>query len=167
MRILVLGLACSGKSTFAQQLAKHTSLPVYHLDRLIWKKNWVKENTDTFFAYQQSILNKKSWIYEGYNKESFSIQIHAADIIIYIKASRLRRTVNWLKRLLKYSKVSRPDMTDGNIEKFSVNYIKWLWRYDDEDTLPLIYQYASSKEVIVLNNRTEQSLYLASLKTAG
>ena len=40
-RVVVTGLAGSGKSTFAVALAAETGLPVIHLDLAFWKPGWV------------------------------------------------------------------------------------------------------------------------------
>ena len=40
-RIVVTGLAGSGKSTLSLALAAKTSLPVIHLDLHFWKPGWV------------------------------------------------------------------------------------------------------------------------------
>ena len=40
-RVIVTGLAGSGKSTFSISLAAKTGLPVIHLDLLFWKPGWV------------------------------------------------------------------------------------------------------------------------------
>jgi adenylate kinase family enzyme len=40
-RVVVTGLAGSGKSTFAVALAARTGLPVIHLDLAFWKPGWV------------------------------------------------------------------------------------------------------------------------------
>ena len=40
-RVLVTGMAGSGKSTFSRSLAAKTGLPVIHLDLHFWKPGWV------------------------------------------------------------------------------------------------------------------------------
>ncbi|WP_206064485.1 hypothetical protein [Neptunomonas sp. XY-337] len=41
-KVMVVGSGGSGKSTLSVWLADELRLPVYHLDRLYWKPNWVK-----------------------------------------------------------------------------------------------------------------------------
>jgi len=41
-RVLVVGCAGAGKSTFARRLAARTRLPLIHLDQLYWKPGWVE-----------------------------------------------------------------------------------------------------------------------------
>ncbi|HMK99303.1 MAG TPA: hypothetical protein VK428_03865, partial [Acidimicrobiales bacterium] len=40
-RVIVTGLAGSGKSTFSLSLGAMTGLPVIHLDLHFWKPGWV------------------------------------------------------------------------------------------------------------------------------
>lgn len=39
-RILIIGNAGSGKTTFAKALAEKTHLPLIHLDKLFWCGEW-------------------------------------------------------------------------------------------------------------------------------
>ena len=39
-RILIIGNAGSGKTTFARLLAQKLALPLVHLDRIYWYGNW-------------------------------------------------------------------------------------------------------------------------------
>ena len=44
-RVLVIGMAGSGKSTFSRALSAKTGLPVIHLDLYQWKPGWVRPST--------------------------------------------------------------------------------------------------------------------------
>jgi adenylate kinase family enzyme len=39
-RIAVIGSPGAGKSTLARELGAALGLPVYHLDRLLWRPHW-------------------------------------------------------------------------------------------------------------------------------
>lgn len=41
MTIMVLGLSCSGKSTFSTKLGELLDLKVIHLDHYYWKTPWI------------------------------------------------------------------------------------------------------------------------------
>ena len=49
-RILIIGNAGSGKTTFAKKLAGKTDLPLVHLDSLYWTGNWEHVERETFDA---------------------------------------------------------------------------------------------------------------------
>jgi adenylate kinase family enzyme len=163
MKILVTGLGCSGKSTIARRIGEVTDLPVHHLDRLLWKSDWVRASQEEFLTKQSNILSGKEWVYEGFNPKTLSVQVHAADSIVYLKVSHLKLTYNWLKRLWKYRKNSRPDMADGNIEKFNWPYLKWLWKYGNDEMIADIKHLCGSKELVIISNNTDRKKYLGKL----
>ena len=45
MTIVVLGLSCSGKSTFSNKLGKLLNLEVFHLDSYYWESPWIVDKT--------------------------------------------------------------------------------------------------------------------------
>lgn len=163
MKIFITGLGCSGKSTLAREIGKITGLPVYHLDRYLWNRNWIKATEEEFTVKQAEILDLQSWVYEGFNRNRLAEQIAAADQIIYIKKSHVVLSLQWVKRLWKYRKHSRPDITEGNIEKFNFAYLKWLWKYDNKDIIADIYRLSGDKKVTIISTKKEYRAYLAEL----
>jgi len=57
-RILIIGNAGSGKTTFAKKLAEKTGLPLIHLDRLYWCGNWEHLSRGEFDDILQKELEK-------------------------------------------------------------------------------------------------------------
>ncbi len=55
-RILVIGMAGAGKSTFSRALSARTGLPVIHLDFHYWKPGWVKPSEDEWREKQRGLL---------------------------------------------------------------------------------------------------------------
>ena len=165
MKILILGLGNSGKSTFARDLGKLLPIPVYHLDRMQWGANWKMRPNEEFRQLQKDLLKKTDWIYEGFKRGSVERQVEAADVIVYLHASRLKLTLNWFDRLYRYRKQTRPDMADGNVEKFNLCYLKWLWKHSSAGTLEYVKTFTSNKELIVI--RTESERINALKKLAG
>ncbi len=39
-KILIIGNCGAGKSTLARALNEKTKIPIYHLDKYYWEKNW-------------------------------------------------------------------------------------------------------------------------------
>ncbi len=48
-KIIVIGSSGSGKSTLSRELSHILEIPVYHLDKLFWKPNWVMTTKDEQF----------------------------------------------------------------------------------------------------------------------
>ena len=61
-RIIVTGLAGSGKSTFSLALAAKTDLPVVHLDLHFWKPGWVAPSETEWREKQRVALAGNAWM---------------------------------------------------------------------------------------------------------
>ena len=55
-RVLVIGMAAAGKSTFSRALAARTGLPLIHLDVHYWKPGWVKPSESEWRDKQRDLL---------------------------------------------------------------------------------------------------------------
>jgi len=55
-RVLVTGMAGSGKSTFSRSLAAKTGLPVIHLDLHFWKPGWIAPSEGEWRERQSGLL---------------------------------------------------------------------------------------------------------------
>ena len=64
-RIVVIGNAASGKSTLSIKLQEITSIPVYHLDKILWKADWERTPEDEFTSEHDKIIEKPNWIIDG------------------------------------------------------------------------------------------------------
>ncbi|MBY9001517.1 MAG: hypothetical protein KGD64_11410 [Candidatus Heimdallarchaeota archaeon] len=84
-RIVVFGNAASGKSTLSMKIKELTGIPVYHLDKILWKKNWKRTSEEEFIDKHKEIINKEEWILEGVAyKSTYKDRFEAADTIIYL-----------------------------------------------------------------------------------
>ena len=95
MNILILGLSCSGKTTFANKLGKLLNLQVEHLDSYFWKSAWVRNddfNIDNFIGKPNSIIDG------NYFQYSFSERLQQCDLVIYIDCNIFIRIIRMIKR---------------------------------------------------------------------
>ncbi len=84
-KIIVIGNAASGKSTLSMKIKEITGIPVYHLDKILWKKNWERTSEEEFIDKHNEIINKGEWILEGVAyKSTYKDRFEAADTIIYL-----------------------------------------------------------------------------------
>jgi len=106
-RVLVIGLAGSGKSTFSRALSMRTGLPVIHLDVHYWRPGWVKPSEDEWREGQRDLLSGDAWIADGNDLETLDLRLERAESVVlldtawWICAGRaflrgLRRPVGWL-----------------------------------------------------------------------
>ncbi|MHA1347837.1 MAG: AAA family ATPase [Candidatus Heimdallarchaeaceae archaeon] len=84
-RIVIMGNAASGKSTLSIKIRELTGIPVYHLDKILWKKNWERTAEEEFIDKHNEIINKAEWILEGVAyKSTYEDRFEAADTIVYL-----------------------------------------------------------------------------------
>src|SRR3954447_23634775 len=83
-RVLVIGMAGSGKSTFSRAMSARTGLPVIHLDVHYWKPGWVKPSKEEWREKQRGLLAGTACIAEGNNLETLDVRLERAETIILL-----------------------------------------------------------------------------------
>lgn len=86
-RVIILGSPGSGKSTFAQKIAPHISLPVYGMDDLNWQPYWAPTEPELFYAKLVKLLHNKEWLIEGSYPQYLDIRLARAQFVIYLDTS--------------------------------------------------------------------------------
>ena len=84
-RVLVIGMAGSGKSTFSRALSAKTGLPVIHLDLYQWKPGWVRPSEEEWRATQRRVLAGDAWIADGNDLDSLELQLERADTVVLLE----------------------------------------------------------------------------------
>lgn len=83
-RVIVSGLAGSGKSTFSRSLGAKTGLPVIHLDLHFWKPGWVAPTEVEWRDKQREVLAGDAWIADGNYHETLGLRLERADTIVML-----------------------------------------------------------------------------------
>ena len=83
-RVVVTGMAGSGKSTFSRALSARTGLPVVHLDLHFWKPGWVKPSDDEWRVKQCRLLADDAWIADGNYRETLDLRLERADTVVVL-----------------------------------------------------------------------------------
>jgi adenylate kinase family enzyme len=83
-RVIVTGLAGSGKSTFSKALAAKTGLPLIYLDLHAWKPGWVRMNSDELRETQRDVLAGDEWIADGNYHETLEERLRRADTVVFL-----------------------------------------------------------------------------------
>ncbi|MFO6421985.1 DNA topology modulation protein [Motilimonas sp. KMU-193] len=159
-RIAVIGSGGSGKSTFSALLGKELNLPVYHLDQLYWKPNWVKTPKDDWLKIQQGLCESEHWIIDGNYQSTLDIRFEACDTVIFLDVNRYTCIYRALKRILLSR--DRPDLAQGCDERFDIEFIKFLWEYPN-NSKPVIMdklKALASKKRVIIAKSGEQALRL-------
>src|ERR1700722_19425865 len=64
-RVVVTGIAGSGKSTFSRALSEKTGLPIVVLDVHYWMAGWAKPTEAEWREKQPGLLAGEDWIADG------------------------------------------------------------------------------------------------------
>lgn len=83
-RIMIFGIAGSGKSTFSLTLARILDLPVEHLDRYFFIDNWAERDYDEFLKIQSTLVEKERWIIDGNSTRSLEMRYKRSDHVLYL-----------------------------------------------------------------------------------
>ena len=164
-RIVIIGCGGAGKSTLARRLGEKLDIPVVHLDQLWWKPGWVESSREEFDAKLAVELAKPQWIMDGNFNRTIPERIARCDTLIYLDFNRVTCLMGVLKRVLTtYGKV-RPDMGEGCPERFDLEFLKWVWSFNDKNRQRYykILNETQGVETIVLKNRRMVKRFLRSL----
>ena len=140
-KIYIIGPVGSGKTTLATSLSKKYNLKYYELDKVSWDDEHgnVKRSDEEAQKIFKDIIKKDNWVIEDIGRDKFSLGRDKADIIYYIKISRLksyyRVTKRWIKQRLGKERYNKPP-------KFS----QWIYY------ISTVNSYYGKKKKNVLNN---------------
>jgi len=160
-RILVMGSSGSGKSTMARKLGEQLKLPVVHIDTLYWQPGWVLNSKEARTQAIQAAAEQPAWVFDG-NK-----WLTQADTVIFIDINRFVCLWRVLKRWVKYYGKTRPDMTEGCLEKIDLDFLVYIWtwqRRKRRKILTWLSEFAPPKQAIHLKGRRAVQKFLAQLE---
>lgn len=102
-KIYIIGPVGSGKTTFATKLSKKYNIKYYELDKVSWDDDngHVKRSDKEALRIFKKIIRKDNWIIEDIGRDKFKLGRDYADVIYYIKLSKLRSYLRVSKRWFK------------------------------------------------------------------
>ena len=96
-RIMVIGCCGAGKSTLSFQIHAITAIPLYHLDKIFWKKGWQECEREEWISKNQALIKKDCWIIDGNYGSTMDMRLERADTVVYVD----RPTITCLSRVIK------------------------------------------------------------------
>lgn len=165
-RVLIIGCAGAGKSTFASKLARLTNLPLIHLDREFWRAGWVQTPRSEWRAKIVELVAGETWIMDGNYDSSLDLRLPRADTVIWFDYPRhqcLRRVV---KRIATTYGKARPDMAPGCPEQLDLEFLRWIWNFNRRERPALVHRLASDGShltPVIFRRDADVSQFLASL----
>ena len=152
MTIVVLGLSCSGKSTFSNKLGKLLNLEVFHLDSYYWESPWIVDKT---FDINDFVEKKNSIIDGNYFNYAFTERLDYCDCIIYIDCNIFVRIFSYDKKA--YYLLSNPQKEKCSLSKINF-YFVFITIYKQIYLQPKILQYLK-------NNYHQKLVYIKNIRS--
>jgi adenylate kinase family enzyme len=164
LKITILGLTASGKTTLAKKISQKTSVPVFHLDEIFWKQpGGIKQ--EQFVSELVSLLNNNTqWIIEGSmpRSKTLPLRIQEASIIILYDLPWWITLYRHIKRYFQYRNKPRPHMAGNYIQKYPLTFkeINHLIHYPYKDLYKIIDELGADKKIFIIKNTRDEQLVL-------
>ena len=129
-RVLVIGPCGAGKSTLARELGDRLALPVIHMDQLNWQPGWVESSKDEIRAKLRILVARDRWLIEGNYGGTLGERLERADTVVYLDFAIGLCVTRVLRRIWTYRGRTRPDMTEGCPERFDLEFLIYLIRWN-------------------------------------
>lgn len=150
MRILVVGIMGGGKSTFARKLADATGLPLIHLDKHYWQKNWVRVPAEKWVPLIDKFLARHDWIMDGNYLNTLSRRLAHADAVIVFDIPRYISLWRALHRTLS-ANGDAFDKRKGVRERFTLSLLKKILFYPREEIFRKIKE-SGVRDVVIVHD---------------
>jgi len=160
-KIIVIGCSGSGKSHFSNELSKRTNLPIYHLDMLYWKPNWVSTPREEFKKIINDVMDKDEWIIDGNYNGTLEDRFRRAELVYFLDLP----TEVCLDSEKERRGKRRSDLPDYLEEKEDPEFVEYIKRFKDEGRLRILslIELYSKVSVITFKSRDEINSYLNEL----
>ena len=166
MKILIIGIVASGKTTLAKKLSRKTNIEYYEIDSIVHDdKNNLKRSVEEQQKIIEEINDKNNWIIEGTLRKNLYNLLDISDKIIYLdiplKVRKRRILLRFLKQKLKIEKCNyKPTI------KMLKNMYKWTDDFEKGKELfeKEIFKYKN--KLVILKNKKQIKKYIFSIYRA-
>lgn len=162
-RVLILGCAGAGKTTFSRQFAEKQSLPLTHLDAVFWAPNWQERKEEEFDKALNEILSHPSWVLDGQYQRTLPLRLTYADTVIFLDINRWICAFRVIKRWL----FEKTPQALGCPQKIDWAFLKYiLFQYPKRQrmkTLKLQEETSDSIHWVTLRSSREYQTFLNTL----
>jgi adenylate kinase family enzyme len=169
-RVLVIGAGGAGKTTVATRLARHTGLPLIHLDALYWRPGWEPTPADEWRATVETLVKADSWIMDGNYGGTLDLRLQACDTVVFLDRSRLVCLWHVFVRQLRHLGRRRSEVPAGCRERLTWQFVTWIWTYPARRRGAILARLAvlgEPKRVVIVRSRRAAETFLRSVEAAA
>ena len=160
-KIIVIGCPGSGKSTLSRALSEKTGIPLSHLDMLYWNADKSTVEKSVFLKRLYAVLEKDAWIIDGNYASTMEERMAASDTVIFLDFP----VALCLKGVAERRGKKRSDMPWIETED-DEEFLAFIQAFNQEQRpriLALLEAYKEGREIFVLHNREEATVFLSCL----
>ena len=173
-RVVVVGTSCSGKTTFARDLAMRLAVEHIELDALSWLPGWIERDRDEFLELLAGKVAAETWVTDGNYSRARDLLWSRATTVIWLDYSF--PVVLWRAvRRTAYRSATGQEICNGNRETWQKALLSrdsiLLWvvttyhrRRRDYNALIAGDAYPNAAK-ICLNRPAEAARFLAAVRT--
>ena len=172
-RVVVVGTSCSGKTTFAKELARKLNKKHVELDAINWLPGWTPRHDDDFKELVEKAISEDEWIVDGNYSRVRDLVWGRATTLIWLNYSFPIVMYRALSRTLRRA-VNKQILYSGNRESLRMAFLTkdsiLLWvlktyhRRRRQYTKMLFADPRSTLDVVVLGSPREAKRFLSELK---
>jgi len=102
MKLLIIGIVASGKTTLAKRLSNKLNIKHYEIDSIVHDdQNKFKRNNNEQQQIISQINKNKDWIIEGTLRKNLNYLLDKADNVIYLDTPLRTRKIRIFTRFIK------------------------------------------------------------------
>ncbi len=128
-KVMIVGNIAAGKSTFAKKLHNLTGIKLIHLDNLYFEEDRTYMTVVEWIGVVAKISQENSWIIDGNYPQTLEIRANQADTIFIFDISRMRCSLNLLKRFF-YCKMLKRKLDCNSKSDNYYHAIKKIWSFN-------------------------------------
>lgn len=121
-RVSVVGTSCSGKTTFAKNLASILEVEHVELDAINWLADWVERPHDEFIKLVEKSAASDTWVFDGNYTRTREIVWRRATAIVWLNYSFPRTFYRALNRTTRRV-ITGERIYSGNRETFRLAFM--------------------------------------------
>lgn len=164
-KVIVIGSAGSGKSTFSRRLSAAVGLPLHHLD-LIWhRSDKTTIPREEFDAVVGKIASGEEWIIDGNYRRTLETRMKVCDTVFLFDIP----VEDCLEGVRSRIGKKREDMPWIETE-FDEDFRQWIINFP-KNNLPMIYslieKYRDGRNIVIFRSRKEADEYIKSQENSS